>query len=308
MFFLQGPLTKHQKLSLVRTQSTFSFEDLSKLNINLMTYYRKKTPSERELIARKLRNSSLGKRKPRRAIRRKQQNSNKGAELTVSEMGTGTVGSPNVKSAAGSLCGDSICGGVSVIAGSGDGESVISPSGNRGSLDNPALIIKQPSPTPRPTSSKEKKKKRKESGEGCAKGKSSDKTGVKIKKLKTHRSLSGGTGLISGPSKPMGSGVRVSGRVKAVNDKDRNRFILETDEPGDGHGSLGDTIFSLLGLRMTLGEEMRKLGSINSAGSHTSSKSPSPNLTPTASGNFLALHDNFEHISVQFDKFYNMNR
>ncbi|CAG7722563.1 unnamed protein product [Allacma fusca] len=48
-------LTKHQKLSLNRKASTFSFDDPNNLNVNLMTHYQKRTPSEREMIARTLR-------------------------------------------------------------------------------------------------------------------------------------------------------------------------------------------------------------------------------------------------------------
>lgn len=96
----KGPLTKHQKLSMVRQASTFSFDDLSKLNICKMTYYRKRTPSERELIAKKLRHSSLGKRKPRRAIRRRAISKGPGPERLGSVANT-SVGSPRVVSTAG---------------------------------------------------------------------------------------------------------------------------------------------------------------------------------------------------------------
>jgi hypothetical protein len=298
-------LTKHQKLSLVRTHSTFSFEDLTKLNIKEMTYYRKRTPSERELIAKKLRNSSLGKRKPRRAIRRKQTNANK-TDLTISEMGTGTVGSPNVKSAAGSICEGSICGGISIIpgGGSGDDEENVISSLPPDDTDNP--ICKQPplassSSSPRPSSSKDdnpssKSKLKKQSKdsvtiEGKKKDKASSSSSSKVKKS-SKVSGSGkvlvGSG-VSVPSssghssastiKPIVGGKRVSGRVKTVSEKNRNRFILETDEPEHG-GTLGDTIFSLLGLRMTLGEEMRRLGSM--AGSPQGDSKQSLSQTPPA--------------------------
>jgi len=269
--YLQGPLTKHQKLSLVRTHSTFSFEDLTKLNIKEMTYYRKRTPSERELIAKKLKNSSLGKRKPRRAIRRKPANVHKPAELTVSELGTGTVGSPNVKSAAGSICEGSICGGISVIPGGDDDENVISsappetsPPGSSG--DNPQ---QQPasSSSPRPSSSSKKashkSKRSKDSGDSKRKDKSSSgsgsgSSGSRVKKLKMSKSGVVTTVTTSGASnKPIMGGKRVSGRVKAVSEKNRNRFILETNE--EHQGTLGDTIFNLLGLRMSLTGEEDKL-------------------------------------------------
>jgi hypothetical protein len=250
-------LTKHQKLSLVRTYSNFSFEDLTKLNIKEMTYYRKRTASERELIVKTLRNSSLGKRKPRRAIRRKPQKTNTGAELTVAEIETGVGGSPNVKSAAESICGDSVCGGVSVIGGSGDGDPMV-----RGSVDH----LKQSSPLPRLSSSEK----------GCLAT-----AGVRAK---THRVkiASGSGGSVINLTKPMGSGgKRVRGRVKTVSDKDRNRFILETNE--EEASKFGTTILSILGKSPNVGEEMLKLKELTHFGLKPGEKiSPEdPELEPS---------------------------
>lgn len=62
-----------------------------------------------------------------------------------------------------------------------------------------------------------------------------------------------------------GGGVRVSGRVKVVSSEDGDRFILDTGDGTDTDMNLGDAIFSLLGLRMSMNpEEMKKLGSLNS--------------------------------------------
>lgn len=122
----QGPLTKHQKLSMVRQASTFSFEDLTKLNICKMTYYRKRTPSERELIAKKLRHSSLGKRKPRRAIRRRAISKGPAGPERLGSVANTSVGSPRVISTAGSICGESICG---VSTGLGGGTTVVTAAG-----------------------------------------------------------------------------------------------------------------------------------------------------------------------------------
>ena len=54
-------MSKHQKLSLHRTDSTFSFDEPAKLNASLLTSYRKRTPSEREMIARALKRADLDK-------------------------------------------------------------------------------------------------------------------------------------------------------------------------------------------------------------------------------------------------------
>jgi hypothetical protein len=241
-----------------------------------MTHYRKRTASEREMIAKKLKNSSLGKRKPRRAIRRKPQNVNKGTELTVGDTEGGTGGTPNVKSAAGSVCGDSVCGGVSVIGGgSGDG-------GESGSARSPLVrssvsfdqTNKQPSPRPSCSSSDQKRRKRKDtltewngSGSdnvklGGSKGGAASSSSTSCSKMKKQRIKSSagcGASVISVTKSMSSGGKRVSGRVKSVNDKDRNRFILETEEADN---KLGTTVFHMLGRRRSseeLGKEMRKL-------------------------------------------------
>ena len=59
----QKLLTKHQKLTLHRSDSTFSFDDPLKLNVTVLTHYTKRTPIQREMLARTLRNASVGKRK-----------------------------------------------------------------------------------------------------------------------------------------------------------------------------------------------------------------------------------------------------
>ncbi|XP_035702487.1 sodium channel protein 60E isoform X2 [Folsomia candida] len=284
----QGQLTKHQKLSLVRTHSTFSFEDLTKLNIKEMTHYRKRTASEREMIAKKLRNSSLGKRKPRRAIRRKQQNVNKGAELTVTEAGdTETMGTPNVKSATGSICGDSVCGAVSVIGGGSGGDA---ESGGavahfvRGSVSFDHSN-KQPSPIPRPSSSGDKRPNKPKDSAECKRGEaskggkrtSSSSLMCRVKK-QCIKTSGGGASVISvtksmGSSGTSGGGKRVSGRVKTVSDKDRNRFILETDDEPTPQGRFGDAILNLLGKRKTsedeLGKETRMLQNLQNESPQT---------------------------------------
>ncbi|CAG7829681.1 unnamed protein product [Allacma fusca] len=94
----QVPLTKHQKLSLTRKASTFSFDDPVKLKVTAMTHYRKRTPSEREMIARTLKNSSLSRRKLRRMKRKNR--------LTSGDSTAG-AGTPNVKSVTASICDES---------------------------------------------------------------------------------------------------------------------------------------------------------------------------------------------------------
>ncbi|CAG7836429.1 unnamed protein product [Allacma fusca] len=51
------PLTKQQKLSVHRKASTFSFHDPARLKVTVMTSYRKRTPSEREILAKTLKES-----------------------------------------------------------------------------------------------------------------------------------------------------------------------------------------------------------------------------------------------------------
>lgn len=284
-----GPVTKNQKLSMVRSNSTFSFEDLTKLNIKEMTHYRKKTASERELIAKKLKNSSLGKRKPRRAIRRKQAPS-KGAELTVAEADTDATGSPNIKSATESICGDSVGGGASIIGGGGRGgsgdDSVVSPL-VRGSVSFDQTSKPAPSTSPRPSSSKKNNNRRKDTlaelsvGCGDKGGKSpiSSTSSCKMKRQRIKSSAGGGTSVINVTKSMSSGGKRVSGRVKAVSDKDRNRFILETED--ESSSRLGDTIFNIMGRKGSkgskgsrgsnedIGKEMRKLQSLQNEAPET---------------------------------------
>lgn len=56
----QGPMTAPQRLGVNRRQSNFSFDELSKINICKMTHYRKRTKSERELLAKRLKMTASG--------------------------------------------------------------------------------------------------------------------------------------------------------------------------------------------------------------------------------------------------------
>lgn len=132
---------------MVRQASTFSFEDLTKLNICKMTYYRKRTPSERELIAKKLRHSSLGKRKPRRAIRRKAISKGTAGSERLGSVANTSVGSPRVVSTAGSICGESICG---VSTGIGGGSTTVVSTAGGGV--SPTCSAPPPTITVPPTS------------------------------------------------------------------------------------------------------------------------------------------------------------
>jgi len=265
----------------VRTASTFSFEDLTKLNINLMTYYRKRTASEREVIARKLRNTSLVKRKKRRAIRRKPKRNPSGVNS-----GDVDIYTPHIRSTAGSVCGDSICGGSSIGEIISANPSPI-PTGARGSLEVPRLSV-----------SFEKKhvdNNNKNSSNKKSKSKSPKGRSTKVEIIKADSSpRTGGSGIVCSnmsaitvcgeerqvildvgnlgtgdlgfigcsTSSGCGGGVRVNAKVipydfgggRAISGQDCDRFILETEEqtdgPAPGH-QLGDTVMDLMGMKVS---------------------------------------------------------
>jgi len=164
-----------------------------------MTYYRKRTPSERELIAKKLRHSSLGKRKPRRAIRRRA--ISKGSEQRLGSIANTSVGTPRVVSTAGSICGESICG-VST-GGGGGGTTVISAGGISPTCSVPPSTITVPptscsilAPSPRGSNNDSKR--------GSSPGVENSQnlsTNVTISTLKEKRKRSSSSGS-SGSAKP----------------------------------------------------------------------------------------------------------
>lgn len=78
-----------------------------KLNIQVMTGdTQRRTPAERMALAKKLRNTSMGKRKKRRAFRRKPPTRPSSATDGGggSSVGTGGAMSPDNRSAGGSIC------------------------------------------------------------------------------------------------------------------------------------------------------------------------------------------------------------
>ncbi|ODM93578.1 Sodium channel protein type 11 subunit alpha [Orchesella cincta] len=284
-----GPLTKHQKLSMVRHASTFSFDDLTKLNICKMTYYRKRTPSERELIAKKLRHSSLGKRKPRRAIRRRA--ISKGSEQRLGSLANTSVGTPRVVSTAGSICGESICG-VST-GGGGGGTTVISGGGVSPTCSVPPSTITVP-PTSCSILSASSPRGSNNSKRGSSPGVENPQTlstNVTISTLKEKRKRSSSSGS-SGSAKPRklkqrtaksssrptsgdsrlsdsghGGDLTSGGGGAGGNNCSASTSLTPVQGDGDdaNNMNLGDAIFSLLGLRVNMGaEEVKRLGSMNS--------------------------------------------
>ncbi|CAG7833557.1 unnamed protein product [Allacma fusca] len=239
----QVPLTKHQKLSIHRSASTFSFDDPRKLKVTVMTQYKKRTPSEREMIARTLRNSSLAKRRPRRAIRRK--NRLTAAFGGGSKSGTTTgAGTPNVKSATASICDENglvlDSGGGSSV--SGAGEEVIPPSesGLKHRRVTVTSEVRQPHP---PTSSSSSAPDH--SAAGVSAGTVSDVPKVRIAK-------------ISG-KKASGGAIKVDTCVINSVEGDSGNFYINIEDGEDPDGedgkrrpNLHQAIMTLLGRRVSI--------------------------------------------------------
>jgi len=264
MQFFQKPLSKHQRLTLHRSHSTFSFDDPIKLNIQVLTASsHRRTPAERMALAKKLRNASMGKRKKRRAFRRKPPAKTTGGTEGGgdSNIGTGGATTPDMRSTGGSVCG-------SLYGGSSGMDGGISPLPPRKRQKNKALMsgvygerptfVQKPKSAPPPVvvTHRMKPKRVVTIDEGDRVVSVIPRRYQKSDIEKGHSMDSGG-----GDPKPIG-GIRISARVKTCEDEtEETRFYLETDttfvprKSRSRKGILHDAVMKVLRRRSQMGEE-----------------------------------------------------
>ena len=253
--------------------------------MTVLTHYKKRTPAEREMLARTLRNASIGKRKQRRAIKRKLlgKPGSGGAGRNPSGMGLGVSSAsgtgactPDVRSTTGSICGSLYSG--------GDGPSPTPIPKPRTSREKTKTLmsgvlgersIPQPqsySAPPAISSIAKAKSKIKKSkkfvtlDEGEYKvvsfvcdSKAEDETECPSTNNCASEDVGSGEGSMSTGKKPPG-GIRVSARVTTCDDENEQaRFYLETEMEHAGRhesmatGNLTDAVLNMLGRHMNPG-------------------------------------------------------